>query len=361
MSHKILVTGGAGYIGSHTCVALLAKGWRPTVVDNLSTGSAATLERVARIAGQPVPLIEADIRDGERMARILRDGGFDAVVHFAALKVLTDSLRQPLAYYDHNVCGTVSLLLAMQAAGVRRLVFSSSAAVYGTPVQTPIAESAPLLGANPYARSKAIGENMIEDLVHADARWQAVCLRYFNPVGAHESGLLGEMPHGAPSNLMPVVCEVALRKRAALQIFGDAHPTPDGTCIRDFIHVMDLAEGHVRALAWMADAVPGTCLTVNLGTGTGHSVKELVRAFEAASGRAIACQVAPVRPGEVSAVYAQAARAREALGWQASRALPAMCADAWRWCTHLAGGEEMRNSQPTVPGARNTPSERNAR
>ena len=340
MSHQVLVTGGAGYIGSHTCVALLAQGWQPTVLDNLSTGSAAALARVERITGRRVPLIEADIRDGPRLAQVLQGGRFDAVIHFAALKVLTESLEQPLDYYEQNVSGTTTLLQAMQAAGVRQLVFSSTAAVYGTPARTPIDETAPLLGANPYARSKAIGEQMIADLVQADPRWRAVCLRYFNPVGAHESGLLGEMPHGAPSNLMPVVCEVALRQRPVLRIFGDAHATPDGTCIRDFIHVMDLADGHVRALEWIAGSGPGTRLTVNLGTGVGHSVKELVGAFEAASGRAIACETAPVRPGEVSTVYADAARARDVLGWRARRSLQAMCADAWRWSMHLAGAEE---------------------
>ena len=340
MGTKALVTGGAGYIGSHVCTALLAQGWDLAVLDNLSTSTGQALSLVQRIGGRPVELIQADIRDRERVFAALDQGGFDVVLHFAALKVLTDSLTQPLSYYEQNVSGTVVLLQAMQAAGVRNLVFSSSAAVYGTPLSVPIDESAPLLGANPYARSKAMGEQIIADLVQSDARWRAVCLRYFNPVGAHESGLLGEMPHSVPSNLMPIVCDVALGKRPFLHIFGDEHPTPDGTCIRDFIHVMDLAEGHVQALNWVLQASAGACLNVNLGTGQGHSVRELVQAFEAASGRAIACQTAPVRPGEVPVVYARAELARRMLGWQARRGLDDMCRDAWRWVSqahHLLG------------------------
>ncbi len=334
MKKHALVTGGAGYIGSHTCVALLEQGWRVTVLDNLSNGTVEALRRVEDITGLPVEFVEGDIRDRAALTRVLSAGEVDTVVHFAALKVLTDSLLEPAKYYEQNVGGTAVLLQAMQDAGVHQLVFSSSAAVYGTPVQVPIAESAALLGRNPYALTKAVGEDLVNAQVQADSRWRAVCLRYFNPVGAHESGLMGESPLQAPSNLMPIVCEVALGERPVLQIFGDQHPTPDGTCIRDFIHVMDLAEGHVRALDWMQQQTGAAALTVNLGTGTGHSVQELVQAFEAASGQTIACEVATPRPGEVSSVYAEASLARDALNWQAKRPLPAMCADAWRWAAN---------------------------
>nr|WP_319016868.1 UDP-glucose 4-epimerase GalE [Diaphorobacter aerolatus] len=333
MKHRVLVTGGAGYIGTHTCTALLDQGCEVTVVDNLSNGTAEALEQVKRLTQQNLTLIEADIRDRESMHRILREGDFDVVVHFAALKVLTESLSDPVKYYDHNVGGTAVLLEAMQAAGVRNLVFSSSAAVYGMPETVPIDENAPLLGSNPYARTKAIGESIIADQVRADPRWRAVCLRYFNPVGAHESGLIGESPLNVPTNLMPIVCEVALGKRPRLQIFGDQHPTPDGTCVRDFIHIMDLAEGHVRAVEWLMQNPGQNCLNVNLGTGNGHSVQQLVNAFEEASGRRIPCEIAPVRPGEVPSVFAQADLARDVLGWQAKRPLDAMCADAWRWAS----------------------------
>ena len=329
-----LVTGGAGYIGSHTCVALLQQGWRVTVLDNLSNGTVDALRRVEAVTGQAVDFVEADIRDRAALSRVLGAGHVDTVVHFAALKVLTESLQEPARYYEHNVGGTAVLLQAMQDAGVHQLVFSSSAAVYGTPVQVPIPENAALLGRNPYALTKAVGEDLVNAQVQADSRWRAVCLRYFNPVGAHESGLMGESPLQAPSNLMPIVCEVALGERPVLQVFGNQHPTPDGTCIRDFIHVMDLAEGHVRALDWMQRQTDAAALTVNLGTGRGHSVQELVQAFEAASGQSIACEVAAPRPGEVSSVYAEASLARDALAWQARRPLHAMCADAWRWAVN---------------------------
>ena len=334
MKKHALVTGGAGYIGSHTCVALLEQGWRVTVLDNLSNGTVEALRRAEAITGLPIELVEGDIRDRATLTHVLSTGDVDTVVHFAALKVLTESLLEPAKYYEQNVGGTAVLLQAMQDAGVHQLVFSSSAAVYGTPVQVPIAESAALLGRNPYALTKAVGEDLVNAQVQADSRWRAVCLRYFNPVGAHESGLLGESPLQAPSNLMPIVCEVALGERPVLQIFGDQHLTPDGTCIRDFIHVMDLAEGHVRALDWMQQQTGASALTVNLGTGTGHSVQELVQAFEAASGQTIACEIAAPRPGEVSSVYAEASLARDALAWHAKRPLHAMCADAWRWAVN---------------------------
>ncbi|WP_313302867.1 UDP-glucose 4-epimerase GalE [Diaphorobacter sp.] len=333
MNYRVLVTGGAGYIGTHTCAALLEQGCDVTVVDNLSNGTVEALQQVEQLAHHTVRLVQADIRDRAQMHRVLEEGAFDVVVHFAALKVLTESLAEPVKYYDHNVGGTAVLLEAMQAAGVRNLVFSSSAAVYGTPDAVPIDESAPLLGSNPYARTKAIGELIIADQVRADPRWRAVCLRYFNPVGAHESGMIGESPLNLPTNLMPIVCEVALGKRPRLQIFGDQHPTPDGTCVRDFIHVMDLAEGHVRAVDWLMQGPEQACLNVNLGTGNGHSVQELVQTFESVSGKNIPFEIAPNRPGEVASVFAQVDLARDVLGWQARRPIDSMCADAWRWAS----------------------------
>ena len=332
----VLVTGGAGYIGTHTCAALLDQGYEVTVVDNLSNGTAQALEQVERLTHHDLKLIEADIRDRAAMHHILQAGDFDVVVHFAALKVLTESLAEPVRYFDHNVGGTTVLLESMQAAGVRNLVFSSTAAVYGMPDTVPIDENAPLLGSNPYARTKAIGESLIADQVRADARWRAVCLRYFNPVGAHESGLIGESPLNAPTNLMPIVCEVALGKRPLLQIFGDQHPTPDGTCVRDFIHIMDLAAGHVSAVEWLMGEPMVNCLNVNLGTGTGHSVQDLVTTFEEINGTHIPFEIAPARPGEVPSVFAQADLARDLLGWQARRALDSMCSDAWRWAVRNA-------------------------
>ena len=334
----VLVTGGAGYIGSHTCLALLQAGWRVTVADNLSTGSREALRRVEQLTGLPLALAQVDVRDAAAVQALLEAHDFDAVVHFAALKVLSESLRDPLSYSDHNVHGLTVLLQAMRRANVRSLVFSSSAAVYGVPDSVPIREDAPLLGVNPYAVTKRIGEEMLGHLVASEPGWRAVSLRYFNPVGAHESGLLGESPAATPSNLMPVICDVALGRRAELPVFGTDYPTRDGSCIRDFIHVMDLAQGHVRALHWMAEQPAPQCVAVNLGTGRGHSVLEMVQAFQAANGVAVPYRVVARRPGEVADCHADARLAQSLLGWQAERGLAAMCTDAWRWSQSHPGG-----------------------
>lgn len=327
---RVLVTGGAGYIGSHTCLALLQAGHDVAVVDNLCNGSALALSRVERLAGRPLlGFHRIDVRDEAALGRVFAAERFDAVIHFAALKAVGESVSQPLAYYANNIGGLTSLCAAMQHAGVHRMVFSSSATVYGDPASVPIDESCPLQATNPYGRTKLIGEDMLRDLCSADARWHVVLLRYFNPVGAHESGEIGEDPTGIPNNLMPYVARVAVGRLPRLQVFGDDYPTPDGTGVRDYIHVMDLALGHVRALERM-DALPGvTCL--NLGTGRGYSVLEAVAAFERASGRPVPYEIVARRPGDVAACWANPARAQAVLGWHAGRDLEQMCRDAWRW------------------------------
>lgn len=326
---KILVTGGAGFIGSHTCVELQQAGHALVVVDNLCNSRADVIERVSRISGRPIDFVQADIRDRSALDAIFRDHEIAAVVHFAGLKAVGESVEKPLLYYDNNVCGTATLLQAMQAAGVKTLVFSSSATVYGDPHAVPIREDFPLSATNPYGRSKLMIEDMLRDLHRSDASWAIAILRYFNPVGAHPSGLIGESPNGIPNNLMPFVADVAAGKREFLSVFGNDYPTPDGTGVRDYIHVVDLAQGHVKAL----DALHGKSelITVNLGVGRGLSVLDMVRAFEAASGRPIPYRIVARRPGDIAACYADASLARSLLGWQACRDVDDMCRDAWRW------------------------------
>lgn len=325
----ILITGGTGYIASHTVVELLAKGQEVVLLDNFSNSSPAVLERIARISGQRPACIEGDIRDAAVLDAIFARWKISAVVHFAGLKAVGESVSDPLRYYDNNVSGTLSLLQAMARAEVRRLVFSSSATVYGDPASVPIREDFPLQATNPYGRSKLHIEEMLRDLAVADPRWQITLLRYFNPVGAHPSGLIGEDPRGTPNNLMPFVAQVAVGRRPELSIFGGDYATPDGTGVRDYIHVVDLALGHLAAL----DALPAQdgILAVNLGTGTGYSVLDMVRAFEAASGRPVPYRIVDRRPGDVASCYADPAAAHRLLGWQASRDLRAMCEDSWRW------------------------------
>jgi UDP-glucose 4-epimerase len=329
MASKILVTGGAGYIGSHTVVELLVAGHEVVVLDNLSNGSREALARVERITGRPAPLVEGDLRDGALVTRMLAEHRFDATIHFAGLKAVGESVQAPLEYYDNNVAGTVTLLRALDAAGVRRLVFSSSATVYGDPDRVPIDEEARTGPTNPYGRTKWMIEFILADLARADARWSVANLRYFNPVGAHASGLIGEDPDGVPNNLMPFVAQVAIGRRERLSVFGGDWPTPDGTGVRDYIHVVDLAQGHVAALRRLLEA-PGA-LNVNLGTGRGYSVLEMVAAFERASGRKVPYEVVGRRAGDIATCYADPARAEQLLGWRATRGIDEMCADAWRW------------------------------
>lgn len=326
---SFLVTGGAGYIGSHTCIELMAAGHQVTILDNLSNSKRAVLERISRIAGQSPLFVEADVRDARALDEIFGRLPFDAVIHFAGLKAVGESMAQPLRYYDNNVAGTIVLCDAMQRHGVRSLVFSSSATVYGDPESLPIDEDARLSVTNPYGRSKLMVEDMLRDLVVAESGWHIALLRYFNPVGAHVSGLIGEDPNGIPNNLLPFVAQVAVGKLQCLRVFGADYETADGTGVRDYIHVVDLAQGHVAALRYLADHEGVT--TVNLGTGQGYSVLDVLRAFEQASGRTIAYEVVARRPGDIAACYADPALAQRLFGWRAAYGIDRMCIDAWRW------------------------------
>lgn len=325
----VLLTGAAGYIASHTWLALQAAGFRVVGLDNFSNSSPQVLPRLERLGAQPVVFERADICDAQALEAAFERHKPDAVIHFAAFKAVGESAQQPLEYYSNNIGGLLNVCHTMRRHGCRRFVFSSSATVYGTPEQLPITEDSALTATNPYGRTKLMGEQILGDLGASDPAWQTACLRYFNPVGAHESGDIGEDPRGTPNNLMPYVAQVAVGRRPFLQVFGNDYETPDGTGVRDYIHVMDLAEGHVAALKRLLD-VPGS-LTVNLGTGRGYSVLEVVRAYEAASGRDIPYQVAPRRPGDVAACYADPRRAEELLGWKTRYDLPRMCEDSWRW------------------------------
>lgn len=327
---RVLVTGGAGYIGSHTCIELMAAGHQVVVVDNLCNSKRESLARVERIAGQTLrAFVQADIRDRAAMRAVFATHDIDAVIHFAGLKAVGESVAKPLEYYDNNVSGTVALCEVMAEAGVKTLAFSSSATVYGDPASVPIREDFPTGPTNPYGRSKWMVEYLLQDLVAADPSWRVALLRYFNPVGAHESGLIGEDPNGLPNNLMPFVSQVAVGKLGELRVFGGDWPTPDGTGVRDYIHVLDLAQGHVRAIDYLAEHTG--LLTVNLGTGRGYSVLEVVRAFEQASGRAVPYRIVDRRPGDIAQCYADPAHANRLLGWVARRDLAQMCADAWNW------------------------------
>ncbi|MEO7941285.1 MAG: UDP-glucose 4-epimerase GalE [Burkholderiaceae bacterium] len=325
---NILVTGGAGYIGSHTCLALLQAGHAVTVLDNLCNGSLVALQRVQELGGKQLRFVQGDVRNPGDVEQALA-GGIDAVIHFAALKAVGESCQQPLRYFDNNISGTICLLQAMQAASVKRLVFSSSATVYGQPDQVPVDETAALRVSNPYGRSKLVMEQLIGDWCTAQPEVSAVLLRYFNPVGAHPSGRIGEEQRGTPNNLMPYVAQVASGQRAHLQVFGNDYPTIDGTGVRDYLHVMDLADAHVAALA-RASQTSG-CDAINLGTGRGTSVLELVRAFEQATGQSIPLDITERRQGDVAEYWANPAKAHACLGWHATRTLHDMCADTWRW------------------------------
>lgn len=327
---KILVTGGAGYIGSHTTLALLQAGYDVVVLDNLCNSSAESLKRVTQLVGRAPQFVEGDIRHCTLLDRLLGEQAIDTVLHFAGLKAVGESVVQPLRYYDNNVYGSQVLLKACADAGVFNFVFSSSATVYGQPTQIPISESCPVgHPTNPYGRSKLMVEDMLRDLAISDPRWRIAILRYFNPVGAHESGFIGEDPNGIPNNLLPYIAQVAVGKLPELAVFGNDYATPDGTGVRDYIHVMDLAEGHLRALEALQTRT-GTHLW-NLGTGQGYSVLEMVRAFESASGRLIPYRIASRRPGDTATCYADPAKAESELGWKAWRSLDDMMRDTWRW------------------------------
>lgn len=322
------MTGGAGYIGSHTCVELLSAGHEVIVFDNFSNSRPEALTRVARITGRRASLVEGDIRDQTAIEDALRHYQCDSVIHFAGLKAVGESVEKPLSYYDNNVVGTHRLLAAMQSCGVHTLVFSSSATVYGEPQKLPLTEDHPLSATNPYGRSKIIIEDMLRDVFRSNPSWRIAILRYFNPVGAHESGLIGEDPQGIPNNLMPYVARVAVGQLEYLNIWGSDYPTKDGTGVRDYIHVVDLALGHLKALERLDTP---QCVSINLGTGVGYSVLDVVTAFEAASGRSVPYRLSTRRPGDVAACYSDPTLAANILDWRAERGLAEMCRDHWRW------------------------------
>lgn len=333
----VFVTGGTGFIGSHTVISLLQSGFDVVILDNLCNSSAKILPRLQQISGKSVPFYEGDIRDREVLRRIFAEHDIDSVIHFAGLKAVGESVAEPMKYYDNNVSGSLVLAEEMARAGVFNIVFSSSATVYGDPGKVPYAEDMkPGDTTNPYGTSKAMVERILTDIQKADSRWSVILLRYFNPIGAHQSGLIGEHPNGIPNNLLPYICQVASGKLPYLSVFGDDYPTPDGTGMRDYIHVMDLAEGHVAAMKAKSH-VPGVHL-LNLGSGCAYSVLEIVRAFEAASGLTIPYQIKPRREGDLACVYADPTYTKQQTGWETKRDLPQMMEDAWRWVSRNPNG-----------------------
>ncbi|GAB2638367.1 UDP-glucose 4-epimerase GalE [Vibrio panuliri] len=326
---NVLVTGGTGYIGSHTCIQLIEAGFNPVLLDNLYNSKKAVLERIKRVTGVEPLFIQADVRDKNALINALQANNIEAVIHFAGLKAVGESVEKPLEYYDNNVHGTLVLADAMREAGVTRLIFSSSATVYGDPASVPITESFPTSATNPYGRSKLIVEECLTDFQTANPDWSITLLRYFNPVGSHPSGSLGEDPQGIPNNLMPYVAQVAVGRRECVSVFGDDYPTPDGTGVRDYIHVMDLADGHIAALKH-AGSKPGLHV-YNLGTGNGYSVLDMIDAFAKASGKPIPYQFVTRRPGDIAECWADPSKAQRELHWQATRNLEEMTRDAWRW------------------------------
>jgi UDP-glucose 4-epimerase len=327
---NILLTGGTGYIGSHTAVVLASAGHMVVLYDSLANSDESVVDRLEKITGARLTFVLGDIRNTDLLASTLESYGIDAVIHFAGLKAVGESVVAPLSYYDNNVGGTISVLKAMTRVGIKRLVFSSSATVYGDPQYLPIDEAHPKGATNPYGRTKLLIENILEDLAASDASWRMTCLRYFNPVGAHESGLIGEDPNGVPNNLMPLLARVAAGKLPSLNIFGGDFDTPDGTGVRDYIHVMDLAEGHLAAVN-LVSAEGAPLEVINLGTGRGQSVLEMLKAFELASGLSIQSQIVPRRAGDVAACYAKADKAANSLAWVASRTLDDMCRSTWKF------------------------------
>lgn len=336
----VLVTGGAGFIGSHTCVELVAAGYEPIVFDNLVNSSRVALERIEQITGKTLTFVQGDITDRRALANVFRQYNIEAVMHFAGLKAVGESSEIPLQYYHNNVGGSVLLCEVMADYGVTDLIFSSSATVYGDPASVPIREDFPTSTTNPYGASKLMVENILRDACKApNSPWRVSLLRYFNPVGAHESGLIGEDPQGIPNNLMPYVAQVAVGKLQQLQVFGDDYPTPDGTGVRDYIHVVDLARGHVKALQTLKQKTNG-CYTYNLGTGQGYSVLDMVKAFEQASEKPVPYKIVDRRPGDIATCYADPALAASDLGWRAEFDLPRMMVDAWRWQSQNPNGFE---------------------
>jgi UDP-glucose 4-epimerase len=326
----ILVTGGAGYIGSHTCLELLNQGYHITVVDNLSNASREALKRVEELTGRTVRLVVADLRDKEALRQVFNSGQeIDAVIHFAGLKAVGESMEKPLLYYQNNVVGTLVLCDVMRESGVKRIIFSSSATVYGDPASVPITEDFPLCCTNPYGRTKLMVEEILRDVTRVEPGFSNCLLRYFNPVGAHESGRIGEDPNGIPNNLTPYITQVLVGKREVLSVWGNDYPTPDGTGVRDYIHVVDLARGHVKALESLLERTGVS--TYNLGTGRGYSVLEVIAAFAEASGNPVPYEIADRRPGDVAISYADPSKARDELGWIAEFGLLDMCRDSWRW------------------------------
>ena len=340
----ILVTGGAGYIGSHTCLELLNKGYAVVVVDNLDNSSREALNRVEAITGQAIDFYPVDVCDHAALRGVFQKHAIDAVIHFAGLKAVGESVAQPLRYYRNNLDSTLTLCEVMAEFDVNQFVFSSSATVYGLPERVPITEDFPTWCTNPYGWTKLMNEQILRDVQAANSSWSIVLLRYFNPIGAHESGRIGEDPSGIPNNLMPFIAQVAVGRRDKLHVFGDDYPTVDGTGVRDYIHVVDLAIGHIRALEYAATHT-GT-EAINLGTGQGYSVLQMVRAFEQATGRVVPYQIDPRRPGDVALCYADPAKARELLGWQAMRDLETMCRDTWRWQSQNPDGYAKETTAP---------------
>jgi UDP-glucose 4-epimerase len=342
LKNAILVTGGAGFIGSHACVALLDAGHDVIVIDNLCNSDATVLSRIGKICGRKPVFVEGDIRDTFLLDSLFTEHHIDAVMHFAGLKAVGESVQQPLEYYRNNVGGSLSLLGAMRKAGVKTMVFSSSATVYGDPASLPITEDFPRVAANPYGRTKLMIEDILADVFHAESGWGIARLRYFNPVGAHESGLIGENPRGTPNNLMPYIAQTAAGLRDELPIYGDDYDTPDGTGVRDYIHVVDLASGHLAALDYLQKQ--RELLTVNLGTGNGISVLEMIRAFETTNQCRVPYRIVNRRPGDIARCWADTGLARRLLGWRATRSLDDMCADSWRWQTTLGQRERLETA-----------------
>ena len=333
---KVLVTGGAGYIGSHTVILLIEAGHDVVVFDNFSNASKKSIARVEKITGRSIETIEGDVRSRSDLEAVFKNHTIDTVIHFAGLKAVGESVEQPLKYYDNNFHGTAVLCSVMAQHGCKSIVFSSSATVYGDPHTTPITEDFPTSATNPYGRTKLFVEEMLRDLYISDNEWKVVLLRYFNPVGAHISGTIGEDPHGIPNNLMPFIAQTAVGKRECLSVFGDDYETHDGTGVRDYIHVVDLADGHVKALEKMSEF--SEVMTINLGTGEGYSVLDMVKAFEKASGKKIPYKIAPRRAGDIATCYADPSYAKEVLGWESTRSIEQMCQDVWRWQSNNPDG-----------------------
>ncbi len=332
----ILVTGGAGYIGSHTCVLLAEAGYEVVVFDNFCNSSLESLRRVEHIVGKKIPFIEGDIRSDKDIEKVFSQYEITAVIHFAGLKAVGESVSEPLKYYDNNIHGTLVLCEVMQRHDCKKIVFSSSATVYGDPHTTPITEDFPLSATNPYGKTKLFVEEILRDLSASDEMWSIALLRYFNPVGAHPSGTIGEDPNGIPNNLMPFIAQTAVGKRESLSVFGGDYDTPDGTGVRDYIHVVDLAKGHLKALEYLENH--NKVLTVNLGTGNGYSVLDMVKAFEKASGKKVPYTIAPRRAGDIAKCFANPAYAKEVLGWEATKNIDEMCKDSWRWQSNNPNG-----------------------